>query len=199
MKLQVYTDFVKPTFKIELLRISTEEGTETHLTKKPPPLKRKHLQSKIAYVPETKSVTYVQELPFVPQSRTLDLKVLKAEREGKAEIQRVFDKERSVFKYWISDSARSLEETACLDMKQWKVRRFCKDEEDYNNVEKTIHRNFEKIKHIFTVLIATTEYPNIGQLSMGNWCEEAKLLDKSLVVSDIDRCFIAANLDDITG
>ena len=32
---------------------------------------------------------------------------------------------------------------------------------------------------------------------MASWCEEAKLLDKVLLIADIDRCFIAANLDDI--
>ena len=35
---------------------------------------------------------------------------------------------------------------------------------------------------------------------MGNFCEEAKLYDRTLHVADIDRCFIAANLSsDIAG
>ena len=137
--------------------------------------------------------------PFVPASRLVDVRVMKAVQDGDgAEVQRTFEHGRSVFRDWKVDTTRGLDETACLDIRQWKVRRFVKDEADYNRVEETIKANFQRIKHLFTVLIATPEFPNIGQLSMGNWCEEAGLLDKQLLVADIDRCFIAANLEDLT-
>ena len=96
---------------------------------------------------------------------------MKAELFGKVETVRVFEKEKSVFKYWIKDSYRSLEETAFLDMKSWKVHRFCKDETDYMNLEKIIVNNFATIKHIFTILISTPDYPTITQLTMGNWAQ----------------------------
>ena len=58
------------------------------------------------------------------------------------------------------------------------MRRFIKDEADYDRVENMIIANFAFIKHIFTVLISTVEFPNIGQMAMGNWCQDAGLLDK---------------------
>ena len=34
---------------------------------------------------------------------------------------------------------------------------------------------------------------------MSDWCLEAKILDKILLIADIDRCFIAANLEETGG
>ena len=202
MKLHVYTDFVRPTAKVESLRVLTEKKSNNRLIRdlKPRPYQRKKLLTRIPFLEQAEKFIYIHNEPFIPRSRLVDVKVLKQHRENAAVVKRVFEKEKSVFKYWMKDTPKTLEETACLDIKQWKVRRFVKDEEDYNKVEDMIINNFEKIKHIFTVIISSPDFPNIGQMTMGNFCEEAGLLDKSnLVLSDIDRCFIAANLEDLTG
>ena len=104
-KLQVFTDFVKPTFKVELLRIFT--GNDKKSKELNPQPQRKNLNVKVARLAESENKIFVMQQPFIPQSRTVDLRVKTLPR-NKEQLQRVFDKEKSVFKYWIPDTDRSL-------------------------------------------------------------------------------------------
>ena len=37
---------------------------------------------------------------------------------------------------------------------------------------------FDKLKHIFTVLISTPAYPNIERFELQDWTQEANIVDK---------------------
>ena len=77
--------------------------------------------------------------------------------------QRVFNKEKSIFKPWIEDTEKTYDECTALDFKFWKVPRMLKNDPlDLEECQKLVLKHFEKLKHIYTILISDDEYPNIG-------------------------------------
>ena len=65
-------------------------------------------------------------------------------------------------------------------MQYWKLQKFCKDEVDRKKVNQLIKDNFGILKHMYITLISNADYPNVGQITIANWCQDAGLIDKNL-------------------
>ena len=87
--MKVYADFVKPTQKVELMRIRQQSRSEP----------------------------FIMEHPFVPQCllRDFDLKYMPESEASKEPVKRVFVKYDSVFRNWREDKTRDYIDCANLD------------------------------------------------------------------------------------
>ena len=71
-RLQVFSDFVKPTFKVECYRIFTEEAP---IQTKTVPKKTNSLNLQIKVASQLNQRRFLQIQPFIPHSRIIDIKV----------------------------------------------------------------------------------------------------------------------------
>ena len=149
-----YADFVKPTGKIEIMKVKsslTNENTPAHIQ------------------------------PFVPKAKFNDFKVTLIEKKKSAELKRMetvkFRKERSVFEPWKEDTAEILQKCAQSDFLHWKVPTLCKDEGELGKVEDVILKHYSTLKHLFYSLISCEEYPHIKWMNYTKFCDSAKLLE----------------------
>ena len=69
----------------------------------------------------------------VVKFRVEDLKPIQKQLKSHT-VERVFKKETSVFNKWVQDDIGILAKSAELDMKEWKVHRFVKKEEDLKEI-----------------------------------------------------------------
>jgi hypothetical protein len=109
--------------------------------------------------------------------------------------QRVFRKDASVFKEWKEDNMSMIADMFADDTRWWKCSRFIKDENDRERVTKLVQTHYVILKKIFSGLTSSSTFPNIGQIDIGNFCVKCGIVDgKTMALTDIDRCFIAANV-----
>ena len=110
-----YADFVKPTGKIEIMKVKSN-------------LQGEHATAHI--------------LPFVPKAKFNDFKVNLIEKKQSTELKRVetvkFRKEKSVFEPWREDTEETLRKCAQSDFAHWKVPNFCKDPDELARVQEVI-------------------------------------------------------------
>ena len=80
-------------------------------------------------------------------------------RFKKVVIQRKFVKESSVFAYWITDTSASLAKCFEYDMRYWKCKRFIKEKDDFENLKKSVKKNYEFLKANHLALASTSCFP----------------------------------------
>eukprot|EP00347_Sterkiella_histriomuscorum_P014450 403360819 len=110
-------------------------------------------------------------------------------------FQRVFKKDTSVFKDWKEDTASSYLKCGEHDQKFWKIPRFVKDPIEQQLCFDLVQANFKHLKNIFISLACKSSFPNISWIDFTTFCESCKILDKNVVLSTIDRLFIATNVE----
>jgi len=113
----------------------------------------------------------------------------------KLQIVRRFIKETSVFAQWKLDDANTIKKCLEHDFKYWKVSKFLKDKLDYNNLAECVKQNFPKLKAIHLYLCAKSNFPSTTMNDFTTYARKAKLHDKNLNQSSIDRLFIATNYE----
>ena len=80
-------------------------------------------------------------------------------------VDRVFNKENSVFKTWVEDDADVLKKICDHDFYYWKVGpKMIKDDEDRASLEKIVKDNIVYLKWVFTYLMSRSLYPAIASL-----------------------------------
>jgi hypothetical protein len=111
-------------------------------------------------------------------------------------VERRFKKETSVFKDWKEDNNYILQRSAELDKKEWKAPRFIKDFEEIDRCWDIIWQNFVRLKDIFITMASRSNFPSVSNLDFTTFCDQCKLIDgKTFNLSDIDRLFIATNVE----
>ena len=76
-------------------------------------------------------------LNLVPSVRSEDPRVVEAKPVAKDDLpflNKVFNKDSSMFKPWIEDNFLTLNECMENDKKYWKVQKICKDKNDYQEI-----------------------------------------------------------------
>ena len=76
-------------------------------------------------------------LKLVPSVRSEDPRVVEAKPVAKDDIpllNKVFNKDSSMFKPWIEDNFLTINECMENDKKYWKVQKICKDKNDYQEI-----------------------------------------------------------------
>ena len=101
------------------------------------------------------------------------------------------NKDCSVFATWKIDNDKEILAGFSKDISRWKVQRFVKDEEDYNNLLKVLEQNANFLKTMYITLISTSNYPSITWNDFTSFVNNWKLIDENLQLSTVDRLFIA--------
>lgn len=102
-------------------------------------------------------------------------------------VERVYDRETTVFGRWRVDNETSLQTLAREDLKFWKAAKFVKNDEDVSNLkklngvqrancEKIILKYIVKLKEIFVNLICQGNYPTLSQLDCGSFANKSKII-----------------------
>ena len=76
-------------------------------------------------------------------------------------VERVFQKEVSVFAPWKLDNNKEIVSGFKKDISRWKVSRFVKDETDFNNVIKIMENHVMYLKTVYIMLISGSNFPAI--------------------------------------
>ena len=111
-------------------------------------------------------------------------------------VQREFKKENSVFNPWKVDNTKEILMGFAKDISRWKVQRFVKDEEDYQNVCKIMEQNVFYLKTMYIILISNSNFPSITWNDFTTFVNNWKLIDENLQLSTVDRLFIATKSGD---
>ena len=101
------------------------------------------------------------------------------------------NKENSVFAPWKEDNIKEILSGFAKDISRWKVQRFVKDEEDYNNVCKILEQNALYLKTMYITLISVSNFPSVTWNDFTAFVSSWRLIDENLQLSTVDRLFIA--------
>ena len=127
---------------------------------------------------------------MVALTREEEIRVVSKEY-NRSIVQREFKKENSVFAPWKADNTKEILTGFSKDISRWKVQRFVKDEEDYNNVWKILEQNVLYLKTMYIILISNSNFPSITWNDFTTFVNNWKLIDENLQLSTVDRLFIA--------
>ncbi|CAI2385868.1 unnamed protein product [Moneuplotes crassus] len=124
--------------------------------------------------------------------------IIHKKRIKKRLIVRQFEKHLSVFKDWKPDTEASLKASLDFDFKHSKLKRFIKDEADYEEVYSLFKDDIVKIKEIFEYCIGISSYPYISWLEFCNLTKEWNIPDKGTCpMKEIDTIFITTNFEEV--
>lgn len=80
-------------------------------------------------------------------------------------------------------------------MKHWKVARMVKDTTDLSNLVAYFKTNFSFLKNQYLYICATNRFPFIDMISFTNYTRRCNFISPNLQQTDIDRQFIASNVE----
>lgn len=100
-----------------------------------------------------------------------------------------FEKDNSVFKDWIEDTAGT--KIKCLehDFDRWKILKIKMQEYEYEEIRKVIDQNFHIIKHMYIHLISISQYPGISMVDLSRFFNQCDMFD--------GKCFTQTRLDQL--
>lgn len=131
---------------------------------------------------------------FVPEVRKEPIPPFCLPKFENEEVEEPFDRDKSVFKHWVSDNTSILSNACKADMHYWKVNKFVKDIEEQQKCAEVVKGYFPELKNIFINLISGGDYPHIGRNDFGNFCKDVDILDGTIPISTVDRMFIATKV-----
>jgi hypothetical protein len=80
-------------------------------------------------------------------------------------MNRIFDKDNSVFKEWRLDNNKSLRKGFEEEIQYWKVPNFVKDEAECTKIAAYMMDNIEFLKSLFIIKSAQSYWPTIRWLN----------------------------------
>jgi hypothetical protein len=107
----------------------------------------------------------------------------------------VFRKDQSVFAAWKQDDDETIRRCIDHDTKYWKCERFIKELDEYRALLKLVKTNFSLLKDNHLFLCCNSVYPATDRLDFTIFGRKIGLVDKNVLQSDIDRLFIATNVE----
>jgi len=109
--------------------------------------------------------------------------------------ERVYDHANSVFKDWIPDDAKAVDQMLKHDFTYWKVPRFVKDANEQESCKFIIKQNIAQLMKVWHYLRCKSLFPGVGFLDFVAWVNSIKLVDEKCSMNTIERTFIAANVE----
>ena len=114
------------------------------------------------------------------------------ERITKLRLGDVFHRYKTIFAPWPNEGEPLYRQCMEHDIKLWKVTRLIKDADDYKATTVVLLKHAKVIQNLFAYLCGKSQFPTIGLLDLGVFCQDSKIIDNKVVSSTIDRQFIAA-------
>ena len=104
---------------------------------------------------------------------------------------RKFDKDKSVFKDWVTDTP--IVDRKCLehDMGFWKISKLKLDPEDMENMERLLEDNFSMMKSLYIYLISSSDYPGSNLVDFTRFIKTCKFNDDS-TSARLDQLFLSS-------
>lgn len=207
-QLFVYVDFVKPgkhhyvvTYEnshVEPAPIIEEAETPKFDKRgfpiiRPPGYKK---PEKKKFIPKVAKVALTSYHQFLGRAHLSDYNVNTKLNDFNA-LDRVFDKDNSVFKDWRLDRPKAIADGFVAEIELWKVPNFVKDEAEVELIIKHMAANSEFLKTLFVIRSSASYFPVIRWLSYAPMVSEWNLLDENFEMGAVDRTFIAVtkNMD----
>jgi hypothetical protein len=107
---------------------------------------------------------------FIPEVRREELPRWKMLDTEKNVYHEPFDKDKTVWRPWISDTPGSLAGALKADLGYWRAHRFVKDPEDMRQVQATLALYFPRLKEIFINMMSSDNYPHVGWNDFREFC-----------------------------
>eukprot|EP01022_Parablepharisma_sp_SALTPOND_P016538 TRINITY_DN2451_c0_g1_i1.p1 TRINITY_DN2451_c0_g1~~TRINITY_DN2451_c0_g1_i1.p1 ORF type:complete len:1113 (+),score=77.31 TRINITY_DN2451_c0_g1_i1:8406-11744(+) len=108
---------------------------------------------------------------------------------------REFSKLNSIFADWRVDTEKQLRKMMETDYERTKIRKFIKSEKENNALLLLLGNYAHDIKELFTAIASNSLYPYISWLDFAAYFQKKQILDKTCTLADLDRFFIAVNVD----
>ena len=118
--------------------------------------------------------------------------ILPYERITKIKSGDEFQRWKTIFAPWPNEGEPMFRQCIEHDVKLWKVTRLIKDQDDYNGVVRTLTKHAKTLVHLFLFLASKSQFPAIGLLDLGAFCQDSRIVDAKFISSTVDRQFIAA-------
>ena len=118
--------------------------------------------------------------------------ILPYERVCKLKSADVFQRWKTIFAPWPTEGENLYRQCIEHDIKFWKCPRLVKDEEDYKATVTTLMKNAKLLVQLFTYLAAKSQYPAIGLIDFGTFCQESHIVDNKFPQNQVDLQFKAA-------
>ena len=110
--------------------------------------------------------------------------------------ERKFDKMNSVFKDWKLETDDMAPKQLEYDAEYNKLSRFIKDQSELKSVYAVLQQYYRPLRDQFFHQISKAEaYPVIDWIDFTNNCVIWNIIDNQLKMQDIDRIFIATNVE----
>ena len=114
------------------------------------------------------------------------------ERVVKVKSADAFNRFRSIFATWPQEGEPMFKQCVEHDIRMWKVTKMIKDTDDYAATTQILLKNSKLLVHLFIALAAKSNFPTIGLLDIGAFCQESHIIDAKFIASTVDRQFIAS-------
>ena len=151
-------------------------------------LKINTLTQEIVTLTETE-IAVKQRDTEIPQYRT------KVPHNDKINLKK-FNFSRSVFKDFRIDTKPIIDLCFEIDWKKVKITKFV-NVADAPKIRKSVYDNYVLIKDIFIYRISRSKsYPTLGWQIFLDFCNEISVLDDKVTIIEIDKAFVAANMED---
>ena len=109
------------------------------------------------------------------------------ERITKMKSGDAFNKWKSIFSAWPNEGDGLFRQCIEHDVKIWKVTRLIKDQDDYQKTCQVLYKHAKVLQHLFMFLAAKSQFPAIGLLDIGAFCQESQIIDAKFISSTVDR------------
>ena len=119
--------------------------------------------------------------------------VILNERITKVKSGDAFNRWKTIFAPWPNENEQVYRQCIEHDIKLWKVQRLInKDPDDYTETCKVLLKHSKFLVNLFTHLASKSQFPAIGCIDLGAFCQESNIIDGKFILSTVDRMFIAS-------
>ena len=107
--------------------------------------------------------------------------------------EEVFDKAKSVFKNFKTDTEALLRRSFENDWRLTKIPKLVKDKEELHRVKVYLGSIYPRLKNMFLALACDSAYPNFSFNDYSVWCQKCTFLNKEQVgLADLDNVLVGA-------
>ena len=92
-------------------------------------------------------------------------------------VDRVFDKDKSIFKDWKLDKPKLIQEGFLDEISHWNVLNFVKDENEVEQIVELMKKHCEFLKTLFIIKSSASNFPVIRWLAYESMVKEWNIID----------------------
>ena len=110
-------------------------------------------------------------------------------------VSAVFDKNKSVFRYFLEDNETIIKASYDSDLKNIKIARFVKEYLEIDQLLTILSQNYSKLKSIFSELIIGKNYPYISKHGFISFCQTCEITSETLTKEKLESTFDLTDIE----